>query len=277
LKFYDYFISLEPPILIVHSRQSSQPAIDKIFGPLIAIYQDRPLRWRDLITTFIPAALAVLSPYLYGLQRAQYARTNYGPAAVQNWSRPWFLLSTAALIPLLLFALRRLRRSHRIVRLYKNGISIQGMGWRNRNLFWADISGISNLETQTRFLGIPLGNKCLATLHPTIGKPVRLDHRFPHLDELCARIKAKIYPRLIPEMRSSLLSGSTLFFGPIDMNIERINIQGRHTPWVQISGIQVSQGRLMIEFEDQRIRKIPVKKIPNIEIFIQLIQEGLVA
>jgi hypothetical protein len=187
------------------------------------------------------------------------------------------LLATAALIPLLLLALWRLRRSNRMVRLYKNGISIQGMGWRNRKFFWADISGISTLETQTRFFGLPIGKKFMATLHPNIGKPVRLDRRLPHLDELSARIKAKIYPRLIPEMRSSFLSGSTLFFGPIDINIERINIQGSHTPWKQVSGIQVRQGRLMIEFENRRFRKIPIKKIPNIEIFIQLIQEGLVA
>ena len=261
----------------MQSQQPLRPEKGNQLGTLITIYQDRPLRWIDLVTTFIPAALAVLSPFLYGLQRAQYARANYGPAAAQTWSRPWYLLSTAALIPLLLFALRRLRRSHRLVMLYKNGLSIQGMGWRNRKFTWGEISGISNLVTQDRFLGIPLRKRVLATLHPTNGKPVKLDHRLPHLDELCARIKAKIYPRLIPEMRSSIQSGSTLFYGPIDMNIERINIRGKKTPWDQISKIHVHQGRLMIEFENRRIRKIPIREIPNIEIFIQLIQEGLVA
>ena len=261
----------------MRAQQPPRPSKGKKLGPLITIIQDRPLSWRDFITTFIPAILAVLSPYLYGLQRAQYAKANYGPVAAQTWSQPWYLLATTALIPLLLFTSRRLRRSHRKVLVYKNGLSIKGMGWSNRTFTWVEISGISIQATQDRFFRIPFGKRLIAKIHPNIGKPVKLDRRLPHLDELCARIKGKIYPRLLSEMRSSFQSGSTLFFGPIEMNIEMINIRGKKTQWDQISRIQVHQGKLMIEFVNRRIRRIPVRDIPNIEIFIQLIQEGLVA
>ena len=246
-------------------------------GPLIKIYRDRPLTWRDLIFTFIPGSFAVLTPLLYGIQRAQYAQTNYGPVAVQAWSKPWYLLSAVALIALLLLGLGRLRRSRRVILIYKNGLSIQGMGRRNRKITWGEISGIVNHETLNRFLGIPINKSYRVTLHPRIGKPVKLDHRIPDLDDLSARIKAKLYPRLIPELKTSLKSGSTLFFGPIDMNLERISVHGKTYRWDQISGIQVLKGVLRISFDSRRDLRIAVRDIPNIEIFIQLIQEGLIA
>jgi hypothetical protein len=186
------------------------------------------------------------------------------------------MLSTIALIPLLLLGLRRLRRSRRVVMVFKNGLSIRGMGRRNRKFAWGEISGIANTASQDRFLGIPIRKRYRASLHPSVGKAIKLDHRLPHLDELCARIKAKIYPRLVRENRSSLQSGSTIYFGPINMNLERISIRGKTYPWDQISRININKGMVMIELENRRVRRIPVGGIPNIEIFIQLIQEGLV-
>jgi hypothetical protein len=255
----------------------NRPKKARSLGPHIKTYRDRPLTWRDLIFTFAPASLAVLTPLFYGIQRAQYARSNYGPVAAQAWSKPWFLLSAVALIPLLLLGLRRLRRSHRAIMVYKNGLSIQGIGRKNRKIGWGGISGIVSHETLNRFLGIPIKKSCRVTLHPRIGKPVKLDPHIPDLDELSARIKAKLYPRLTPVLKASLKSGSTIIFGPIHMDHERISVHGKIYQWDQISGIQVLKGVLRISFDDQRDLRIAVRDIPNIEIFIQMIQEGLIA
>ncbi len=246
-------------------------------GTLIKIYQDRPLVWRDLIFTFTPASLAVLAPLIYGIQRAQYARAYYGPVAAQAWSKPWYLLSAVALIPLLLLGILRIRSSHRGVFVYKNGLSIKGMGRSNRKIGWREISGIVSEVIQIRFLGITLRKRNQVTLLPSNGKPIKLDSRIPKLDELSTRIKAKIYPRLIPELRSSLNSGSTLQFGPIQINRNSIQIRDRTYSWDQITGIQVIKGSLVVGVENRTGFRIPVRDIPNIELFIQLIQEGLIA
>jgi hypothetical protein len=61
------------------------------------------------------------------------------------------------------------------------------------------------------------------------------------------------------------------------MDHERISVHGKIYQWDQISGIQVLKGVLRISFDDQRDLRIAVRDIPNIEIFIQMIQEGLIA
>jgi len=225
----------------------------------------------------MPASLAVLSPLIYGLQRVQYARVNYGPVAAQEWSNPWYNLSAIALIPLLLLGLRRLRRHHRGVLVYKNGLLIKGIGRRKQYFGWSEISGIATKVIQERFLGFRIRERHQVTLHPSIGKPVKMDPRIPQLDELSARIKAKIYPRLLQELRASLKSGATLYFGQVHMNQHKIRIREKNYPWEQIASIQIQKGMLMIEFGDHQVRRIPVGEFINIDIFLQLIQEGLIA
>ena len=93
-------------------------------GPLVAVYRDRLLGWRDFFLFFLPASLAVLTPLGYGFWRGWYAQTRFGPALAENWQWPWFALSGLALIPLLWLALRRVRSAHRVITIYKDGVQI---------------------------------------------------------------------------------------------------------------------------------------------------------
>ena len=258
-------------------RPDQRPQSRKKLGPLISIYGDRPLRWRDLTTRYIPGALIALVPFFYGLWRVDYALTRFGPAAGYSWGRPWFLLSSIVLIPLLSFALRRIRRAHRLIIVHKNGFRIKQNRVKNRVILWRDISGISTHHSRVRFLGIPLDNRFQAVIHPHIGEPVRLDPRIPHLAELSARIKGKIYPGLLAELREQKSNGKNLYFGPIILNQEGITIRDKSFPWQRVTQINVDKGFLFVHLMEQRTKKIPVRDILNIEILIQLIQEGVAA
>ena len=96
-------------------------------------------------------------------------------------------------------------------------------------------------------------------------------------NELIARIKGKVYPHLLPTLRADLRSGKNLYFGPIVVDQKRLNLQGKTYPWEQVNLINLCKGHLVIKFRNRRDQKIPVEQIPNIELLIQLIQEGVEA
>jgi hypothetical protein len=253
----------------------NQTPTRKTLGRLIVTYQGPPLKWRDLALTFLPATLAALTPWIYGQWRVQQAQERYGPVAAQNWGWPWFGLAIVALIPLLWLALLRVRRAHRIVHMYAYGLVVQGTRGQNQTIYWDATNGIAETSVQEKFLGIALRGRHEATLYPFQGKPVKLASQLPHCKELCARIKGKIYPRLLRELRVSFTFGEELYFGPIHFNQEQVTIQGKQFSWEQIASIQPQIGRLVVKIYNQRKKVIPIRKIPNFELFIQLIKEGV--
>jgi hypothetical protein len=251
-------------------------------GPIVAVYRDRPLRWRDLFTTFIPAGIAVLTPVGYGIWRTYYGYIHYGIAAAQAWGPPWFKLATVALIPLLILAIIRVRRAHRVIIVFKDGLYIQGTWGLKRLLSWSQINGITSATIQDTFIRIPIRTRHKGKLYTNEGKPIRLDSQIPDLAELTSRIKAKLYPRLLPQLRARFQNGETLDFGPVLINQYHILINpgkrfnSKQYLWPEIKNIKLNAGHLLLEIHDRRAMKLPVNKIVNAELLIQIIKEGVV-
>jgi len=256
-------------------RSNVRTTTQKSLGPPTAVYQDRPLRWRDFFLIFLPAGAAVLAPFLYGLRRYYYARANYGPVAATAWSWPWYALATVALIPLLLLALQRVRRAHRMVVTHKNGIMIRWTGGQLHSLLWERIQGLICNTTHITYLGMPIKTRHQLTILTQSGNTIRIDDRIPQLPEVTERIKAKIYPRLLPQLRANLRKGDPLFFGPITLNKQVFQLREREIPWEQISRLNVVSGQLVVESQFNQKFKVPVGKIPNVDLLIQLLQEGV--
>lgn len=246
-------------------------------GLRIATYRDRPLLWRDLFALFIPATLASLLPLLYGFMRSLYAQANYGPLAARAWSRPWYALALIAAIPLLLLALRRVRRAHRRVALHKNGLQIEWTGGQRQIFLWHQLCGLSCSTLENRFLGFQFGARYQMTFFPCSGAALRIDDRLQNLPDLMARVKAKLHPRWLPQMRAALQRGETLSFGVVSVHQGGIRLRGREMPWAQVSCLSVVRGHLVVESGPMRRVKIPVYKIPNVELLIQLLQEGVIS
>ncbi|MBC8497185.1 MAG: hypothetical protein ISS57_19715 [Anaerolineales bacterium] len=293
-----------------------QHSTQKTLGPATAIYRDRPLRWRDFFLIFLPGGVAALAPFFYGLQRDLYARAYYGPVAAGAWSWPWYALATVALIPLILLALHRVRQAHRIVMLHKHGLMIHWTGGQHHRLPWEEIDGLICNTIENTFLEFPLKTRHRLTICTQSGKLIRIDDRIPKLPELTARLKAKIYPRLLPQLRAAFQKGDTLDFGPIILHkkwvcfkrVEKFRKLGRagaqsapphapisglsstemkrtnkkfvqlreqEIPWEQVARLNVVSGQLVVESHSNQKIKIAVGKIPNVDLLIQLLQEGV--
>ncbi len=249
--------------------------MQKDLGPAMTSYHDRPLGWRDILFTFAPAILIVLAPLGYGLYRYRYGIIHFGPVAARAWSRPWFALSAVALIPLLWLALRRVRRAHRVVKLYKHGLTIRWTGGRRNTLLWNQIEGVSHQTIDKKFLGITIDQKERLKLHTGDGKPVRVDDHIRSLPELAARLKAKVYPALLPQLRTRFREGEPLHFGPVTLYQDEIQLRNQAISWNQVAHIDIQAGYLMVESEHRKPIRIAAGHIPNIELLIQLLQEGV--
>jgi len=257
------------------SKSNTSAPIQENIGKLVATYRDRPLRWKDIFLTFIPGGLAVLTPLLYGVLRKGYAQAYFGPTAAEIWSKPWFILTDIALIAYLGLALRRLRRARQVVTVHQYGIAIR-LHHKKRFIFnWSQISGLACATVQPTFLGLALKSRHRVTIYPTQGNPISLNDRIPNIPGLAKRIKAKIYPNLMPILRKSFTQGHPINFGLITFEQESLHVQDQAIPWNQITNINVKGGFLMVESKTNRPVKIPIGKIPNIELLIQLLQEGV--
>ena len=113
------------------------------------------------------------------------------------------------------------------------------------------------------------------TLQLKCGKSLKIDRHISGLDEIAARIKAKIYPKKLPELRTSLKTGKTLQFGPISLKSTGIGLRDENILWNQVKRINLQAGFLVVELHVESSKKIAVDQVPNIELLIQLIQEGV--
>ena len=256
-------------------KKSTKSPMKKNIGSLVAIFRDRPLRWRDIFLTFIPGGLAVLTPLTYGVLRKRYALAYFGPIAAEIWSKPWFLLAEIALIAYLGLALSRLRRARQVVLVYKNAIAIRLYRKKSFLFYWDQLRGIACTTVQPTFFGRAFKTRHRIMIFPENGNPITLNDRIPKITELTGRLKAKLYPRLLPILRENLSKGNPLNFGPITLQQDCLLLEGTTIPWDQITSINVKRGRLIVESSINRPIKIPAGQIINIELLIQLLQDGV--
>lgn len=247
------------------------PPQSNSLGPLLAYANHRPLRWFDFFTWVLLGIVAVLLPLLYGFYRQRYAYRNFGPVAAATWSRPWYILAIIALIAFLILAIYRLLLTRRFVAVYKHGIRLALSA--QKVLRWNEIAAIACSITQYKFLGLPLRTNYRAKLYPNLGKPIHLDNSLQDLPELLTNIKAQLYPRITPTLRSDFNQGKWLHFGPISIQQWTIRIRKKQYSWSEIKNISVDRGKLITETNSNVRHTLQVAEIPNIEILLQIIQQ----
>lgn len=241
-------------------------------GPLLTKSQGRPLRWRDLFLVFLPGTLGVLAPLGYGFYRAIYAYSRFGPSAAVAWSRPWYLLASFSSLVLLWLALHRLYHAHRFIAIHKYGIHIRLSPFRDHKLRWSQISGIAADARYEHFLGIPLRTIHQAVIYPALGNPIRLDNRLADVSSIQRIVEANIYPRLSPQMQQDFQDGKPVCFGDLVVNLNGFEMNRSIIPWDQISHLSVDRGFLVVKSHQFEPVRIPVSKIPNLDLLFQLIE-----
>ena len=224
---------------------------------------------------------------MYGIQRYQYALTHFGPVAARHWSRTWFLLAALAAVVFIVLLVMRLRRARMVAAVYKRGLLLRTGFRAARTLTWRQIAGIAAATTHEHFFGIPLGIHQTVTLYPVLGRPIRLSGELERLPELAARIKASFYRRLAPDLRAAFEAQQWLFFGPVAIQKNALQLKrpwplGREKRifrWNQVDQITIQDGFLVIKWAGSLTRRkssrIPVSQIPNVELLVQIIQQGV--
>jgi len=83
-------------------------------------------------------------------------------------------------------------------------------------------------------------------------------------------IKARTYPRLLEESRQTFNAGRPLEFGPLSLNQQGLQYGRRTLAWSEVASVTLERGRLDVRPRHGRRWRIPVRRIPNAEVCLQL-------
>lgn len=245
-------------------------------GPLLGLFRCRPLSPSELAGYALLGAGASFGPLVTGWLVDAQAYARFGPAAAAAWSRPWYLLSLGGLLAFSLLVGVRLWASRERLAVHANGLVLYC--GRRSFLPWKSLEGVAVETTAARFLGLKLKERVHGVLYPTTGKPLRLPHGMPGQAELLSQVKAHLYKELRPELEARLSAGAWVYFGPLAINQHNLRLQNgrprRDFNWNQIQSLSVDAGWLVIE-TPSRPRRLPVGKIPNFELLLELIERRI--
>jgi hypothetical protein len=217
-------------------------------------------------------ALAVPLSFLgYGLWQVYLGYVQFGPAAMAAWGQPWFAAAALAALPLFVLTVRAVILARREVVVAEQGLLLHGVA--KKPLAWKNLHGIAVDEVRYHLLTLTLRTRRRVRLYPTTGSPLTLDDRFRDLAGLAETIKARLYPLLLPELRKQLQANQWVYFGPVRFTRTELHV-GTHTfPWEQVTSLRVHAGVLSIERPARSPLRLPVAKIPNVELLLQLVEE----
>lgn len=231
------------------------------------------MRWRETFTYLLLGLLAVGIPLAYGFYRYRDGYNNHGELAAVTWSRPWFLLAIFALICCSLLFVHRMRLAGLFIAVHENGLNL-ALAHRD-SLRWEEISGIATDMLQPGFFAISHAIQYRATIIPNVGKPITLAGAYENLPECITRIKAKMYPRLIAELRPMYSGGKWVYFGPVAIRQDTLRLGKKQFPWTKVKRVSIEKGELVVELFDHPSKRIPLASIPNFELLLQLIDQGV--
>ncbi|HID83764.1 MAG TPA: hypothetical protein EYP54_01350 [Anaerolineales bacterium] len=197
----------------------------------------------------------------YGLWRAYFGYTKYGPAAAALWPRPYLLASALGALLTLAYAFPRWRRARALWRLTPQGIS---PGPRQPIIPWKEVQGlVTDFAPHHQRLHL-LTAKGRWQITP-VPQAIR---------QALSYLQVQLYPHLAARWRQTWEQGQAIPLGrwlawPNGMQIGR-----RHIPWQEMQRLHLAQGHLVIELAHRSFRQ-PVHRVPNAALFIRwLYQEG---
>lgn len=251
----------------------------KILGAPIATYSPRKRQWYELLIWPLPGFIIAIVLIIAGLDWYYYGYTGFGPIAAKLWSWDWLLWGMVIGGFTLMVSAWQVYRSRIKVCLYRYGITIQLPLHKTRTLRWDEINGISSASIHEILLGHSLCIHHQLKILTNQGKSYTFDDRISHLLELTTRLKANLYPRILPKLRIRFKDGHPLIFGPVTIDLHSVKINQKNILWDQVCQMTVINGHLIIMVQHPGVKKpkhhsIPVYQIPNLELLMQLLQQG---
>jgi hypothetical protein len=260
-------------------------------GELIAIHRGLPIGRRDtwwlaglVICITIPLLLGILSIRSFAIDHGLYAAI----FQVQYL----FLIAYLAFLFFITILVYRLWTSKYFVAVYDKGIRWRLKGFRTKMLVWEELNGIATAAFEDVLFNKKISDEQVSILYPARDRPILLDRRLQGLDALIEEIKNQYYPVIFPHLMENFKNGQIVSFGPVvvqdqSISLARTDIQKEFLqspyqskrmqtfPWSTLSGLSVKSGFLMVKSENSKIKRIPVSHIPNFEILLKIVEQGV--
>ncbi len=240
-------------------------------------YCQQRLTWKFFLFRFLPASTFVLFVFIITLLKKSQIALQYGPVVAEARAKPWLWLASALLVSIIVWLLHKIKHAHRCLTIYKHGIIIRLPFRKEKTLAWEHIAGISTAITDKTFLGIKISSHYDLVIFPATGKPIRLPVNSQNFPEIVSKIKAKRYPEILSRDRALLKTGAALDYGPISITKYHFTAQQKTIPWKKVRLVDIRNGQLVIELFHIRPVKIPIDKIMNPEVMMQIIQDEVIA
>jgi hypothetical protein len=160
--------------------------------------------------------------------------------------------------------------------VYEHGFSYT-RGYTTHNCRWDEIDAIwQHIVTyQVRLLifYIPVSTGHKYTIRKTTGETIKLTNSIGKVGELGALIQQQVLKHKMPGAIETYNSGATLQFGKLNISQLGINNGKETIPWEQVSGVQLSEGHIIIKKAGKWLRWAGVdgSKVPNLFLFVALV------
>jgi hypothetical protein len=261
------------------------------FGDLVSTYRGFPFTRKDL-WWIIPGLSCFILPLGYSAWLFNRVIESNGLVAAFYRAQPWLLLAYLAFLSFATIMIYRAWTSRRFVSVYQKGLRWRLKGFQIHSLLWEELSGIATATIQDKFANKTFRSEQQSILYPKSGAPVVLDNRLQNLDELVEEIKKQYYPQIYPELLDSLHAGREIRFGPVAIQNQTIQIakfippeeflastyrpkRMQKLPWSQSLGLTVHSGFLVVQSGNSMTKRIPISQIPNFEILLKMIEQGV--
>lgn len=267
---------VQPSALPLQNNASPQTGL----GDGIARYSSSLRAWRGglILLVIWVLALLLIAGFAVGFLSAQQMRS--GPT-IQD---PRIILSLIFFLGFdlifWLFLLARYRQSGYFLEIFHHGIQFDLPGSGQKCLRWDEIDAISVEVVEAQFFGLQGRPRWRAWLDPRQGKTVELDSSIDNLPEAISRLKAATYPNRLKNYRLAFSNGQPLRFGPLVIHPDHLVVQRKilpqkNIPWAQVALVRIEKGRLIIALSRGQRYRIPVKNIPNLELFLEIVKQDI--
>lgn len=210
---------------------------------------------------------------LFGVLRWQYALRNFGPASLVRWITPigGFLLLSLIITIASLVMLLRTRKIE--LQLSPAGFSLQ-KGKSIEMVEWSKVNYLQTVFVSYGIMGITWGARTELQVLTDDNQRFRFNRHYEEIDSLVDTTKRYVYPILLQKYRQSFNGGEPLAFGPLILTSEGVLNGRKALRWKEIDKIQLKEGMLQVhphENLDRPKLSIPARKIPNVDLCLQLI------
>ncbi len=256
---------------------SQAPASDspaRTHGDILSQHKLNPAVERRAQIMFALSLVVMLAAILWSVYRWYFAFARFGPAVVWRWSGPAIGIALLALLLALYSGLFLLRNRQRVA--YTTSVGLwQINGSRQSLVPWHDISSIQSSIDRLAWTRSDRDPHLRITLRTSNDELIRLPASLTELDKAQEIIKKNIYPIAMNRYREMMKAGQPLEFGPLQLTQSGIAYRNKVEQWQSFGDVQIEGGRLKIEFQgpdSARTISIPVHKIPNIDLCVQLLR-----